>query len=468
VFASLDPDADDHRRVVEMMLLVMAETDTVGREGAADLLARADRAVERLGEDAPRGLVACVAVERALVESTADDAARLAEAALRDARILIEQGPEAPHACAAAAILALAGRHDSADGHLERLMDAAAARGSGRAWAFAAAIRAWSRSRSGMLAAAAEDARACRALSSGPVWELFEPMALSAQIEVALWRGEAAAARGLLAETTAGAPRPGTIFHQPLRESIGNLLLAEGDPGAALASFEACADWERRWGAATGMWVDWRPGAVAALLRLGREEEAIRLADEQLRLARAFGAPRQLAEALRSRAEADDLAGEERLEVLREALAACQAGPRLTRARVLVDLGAAIRRERQPRAARQPLAEGLRLAGECTATGLADRATAELEATGARPRARQADDAGGLSPRERQVAERAAAGLSNPEIGQALFITRKTVETHLRSIFRKLGISSRDQIAAALAASPSRPGEGSGWLTDGG
>ncbi|MGH2986449.1 MAG: helix-turn-helix domain-containing protein, partial [Solirubrobacterales bacterium] len=52
-----------------------------------------------------------------------------------------------------------------------------------------------------------------------------------------------------------------------------------------------------------------------------------------------------------------------------------------------------------------------------------------------------------LTPRERQVAELAAGGLSNPEIAARLFVTRKTVEGHMRTIFRKLDVSSRRELA---------------------
>ncbi|MGH2989402.1 MAG: response regulator transcription factor, partial [Solirubrobacterales bacterium] len=61
---------------------------------------------------------------------------------------------------------------------------------------------------------------------------------------------------------------------------------------------------------------------------------------------------------------------------------------------------------------------------------------------------------GALTPREHRIAELAAQGLGNREIAQALFITRKTVEAHMRNIFRKLEISSREELAGAL--SPSR------------
>ena len=52
---------------------------------------------------------------------------------------------------------------------------------------------------------------------------------------------------------------------------------------------------------------------------------------------------------------------------------------------------------------------------------------------------------------ERRVAELAAEGRSNPEIAQTLFVTRKTVETHLGSVYRKLDIAGRGELARALS-----------------
>jgi DNA-binding NarL/FixJ family response regulator len=55
-----------------------------------------------------------------------------------------------------------------------------------------------------------------------------------------------------------------------------------------------------------------------------------------------------------------------------------------------------------------------------------------------------------LTASERRIATLAAEGLSNPEIAQALFVTKKTVETHLGNAYRKLGIRSRRELGAAL------------------
>ena len=129
---------------------------------------------------------------------------------------------------------------------------------------------------------------------------------------------------------------------------------------------------------------------------------------------------------------------------------------RLEHARALVELGAALRRGNRRSESREPLRRGLELATDCGAAPLAERAETELLATGARPRRVALSGVDSLTPSERRVAEMAAEGGTNREIAQALFVTPKTVEVHLSSAYRKLGISSRRQLASALAASGTR------------
>ena len=83
---------------------------------------------------------------------------------------------------------------------------------------------------------------------------------------------------------------------------------------------------------------------------------------------------------------------------------------------------------------------------------LIDRATTELRATGAGPRNRDVGSGvHALTPSERRVAQMAAEGLSNPQIAQALFVSLKTVETHLGHAYAKLGIHSRIELNKLLA-----------------
>jgi DNA-binding CsgD family transcriptional regulator len=84
------------------------------------------------------------------------------------------------------------------------------------------------------------------------------------------------------------------------------------------------------------------------------------------------------------------------------------------------------------------------------AEAFAERSCAELLATGEHARSRTAHTDLAPTPREKQVAALAAAGLTNTEIATRLFLTVSTVEYHLNRVFRKLDITSRRQLAAAL------------------
>ena len=122
----------------------------------------------------------------------------------------------------------------------------------------------------------------------------------------------------------------------------------------------------------------------------------------------------------------------------------------LEAARVRLELGTTLRREGRRLEARVALQRAL---GEADAVGakvLAEQARRELVATGLRPRRAQVEGPGALTPRQRQVCELAAAGAANREIAQRLFLSVKTVETHLAACFRKLGVEAREDLAAEL------------------
>ena len=96
------------------------------------------------------------------------------------------------------------------------------------------------------------------------------------------------------------------------------------------------------------------------------------------------------------------------------------------------------------------------------AEAFAERTRRELVATGEKVRKRSVDTRDELTPQEAQIARLAASGQSNPEIAAELFLSRRTVEYHLRKVYTKLGISSRNELRqfasdAASTESPRRP-----------
>ena len=120
------------------------------------------------------------------------------------------------------------------------------------------------------------------------------------------------------------------------------------------------------------------------------------------------------------------------------------------RARTLLTFGRRLHRARRRAEARDRLREALAGFERVGAAAWAAQAQAELRAAGARRR-RAHDDS--LTEQERRVCAAVARGVSNREIATELFVTNKTVEFHLRQIYRKLGVSSRAQLVATLAYS---------------
>jgi DNA-binding CsgD family transcriptional regulator len=146
---------------------------------------------------------------------------------------------------------------------------------------------------------------------------------------------------------------------------------------------------------------------------------------------------------------------------LRPAVLALERTPAaLDLARARAAYGAALRRAGQRAQAREELRQALDLAYQCSAAALAASTHEELVAAGARPRTAALTGWDALTPSERRVAQMAAAGLTNREIAQALFVTPRTVEGHLTNVYGKLRVSSREELAglvpdaAGAAAAP--------------
>jgi DNA-binding NarL/FixJ family response regulator len=107
-----------------------------------------------------------------------------------------------------------------------------------------------------------------------------------------------------------------------------------------------------------------------------------------------------------------------------------------------------LRRENRRVDARDQLRAAHDMLSRIGAEAFAERAGRELQATGETARRRTDDTRGALTPQEAQIARLAQEGLSNPEIGAQLFISPRTVQYHLRKVFRKLDITSRSQLGS--------------------
>jgi DNA-binding CsgD family transcriptional regulator len=190
---------------------------------------------------------------------------------------------------------------------------------------------------------------------------------------------------------------------------------------------------------------------VPALTQTGREQQAREFADEALRVTRDCGVARYIADAVRARALAQ--AGGANLDELRQAASIYERiGSPYSLARTLLDIGAVMRRRRRRVASREPLRRALDLARGCRMRAVAERAERELRAAGARPRRDRITGRDALTASEQRIAKLAIEGMTNRQIAETQFITRKTVESHLEHIFRKLDIHARGELQQALAA----------------
>ena len=259
------------------------------------------------------------------------------------------------------------------------------------------------------------------------------------------------AERTLARVPPAGGETPSRTAWNAVMSSRASLLLARGDPRGSL---QLTLETARRFEPRSRRWIGWRSHAAACLTALGEEpERAVRLVKEDVELARRWGAPGALGAALRARGLV--LADQEGDASLREAVAVLEGSIcKLEHARALVELGAMLRRTGRRRDARDPLRSGLELARICGAAPLATRAAEEVRATGASPRDVIRAGVDTLTTSERRVAQLAATGLSNKQIAQTLFVTVKTVETHLHRSYQKLDVTSRAQLAGSLKPAP--------------
>ena len=401
--------------------------------------------------DAPgqRGLLADVALARAWAGAPARDVLPLAERAWGGGALLAEQGPDSH------AVYILTGALVSID-ELDFELDVLGAalrearrRGSVMAVATASYCRSIPLLMQGRIPESLADAEQAIG-SERDGWEQFLPTARGFCAMALLERGDPEAA-----ELALQLPQPDrwleSLVYAPYLDARARLRLVQRRPREALAdALETGRLLEDTFGTTIGRgFVQWRCTATLAAAALGDRDQARALSDTELELARAGGRTREIGAMLRAGAVLEE--GERRIERLREAVATLESSPSvLELLRALVDLGAALRRAGHRQEARGPLTRALDVASSRGATALAQRARDELLASGARPRRTALRGVESLTPSELRVARLAAEGLRNREIAEALFVTGKTVDYHLRHIYQKLG-GRREDLAAALA-----------------
>lgn len=386
---------------------------------------------------------------RAVPDATATIAS-IRAALGEDLALLREHGPQ--HQVVNLSIYALLWCGCNAEA--ERLADASlvAAREQGSALAFAetSLARALVMQARGRIDEARADLQtAIDGMERG--WQTGVPAPQGILAECLLDAGEADEAAATIEPFEELLARPETSgLNTYLYLARGRLRLRRSEPAEALEDFLMVGRLLEPAGLVNPAVAPWRSLAGFAAHFTGDDALALRLIDEEAELARSFSLPAQRGAALRVRA----IAGpeDEAQATLEQAIALLEgADAPLALARALIDLGSRRRRAGQRVESREPLRRARELSHRAGASALEQRALDELHASGARPRRVATSGAAALTPSERRIAELAAAGHTNRGIAETLFITKNTVEWHLHHVYRKLGVSSRSELADGLA-----------------
>jgi DNA-binding CsgD family transcriptional regulator len=310
------------------------------------------------------------------------------------------------------------------------------------------------------------------------------PVVLNTRAGVHIFAGEFADAASMVAQAGAVTEATGSSI-----APYGALALAvfRGQEEEAARLIETTTDDVRRRGEGGGLgFVDWAAAvlcnslgryeeALAAAQRASEDSPAVHFASQALvelvEAAARSAVPDRAASALQrlsgiARACGTDWAIgiEARSQALVSEGAAAEtlygeAVDRLGRTGLRVELGRAhlvygewLRRQRRRRDARDQLGSAYEIFHSVGAAAFAERARIELRASGGQAHERAVEMRDPLTAQEALIARLAGEGASNPEIAAQLFISRATVAYHLRKVFTKLGVSSRNQLAAALSA----------------
>ncbi|WP_275292396.1 LuxR family transcriptional regulator [Amycolatopsis sp. La24] len=314
----------------------------------------------------------------------------------------------------------------------------------------ALAVQAWSRVRLGDLAGAAPSAAEAVRLAQETGQPFMGGLALAVQAEIAALRGDHKQANALADEAEraglAAGARPVLATVQLARglvalsegryeDAFADLrrLLDPADPAYQLALRAYCVA-ELTEAAVRAGQTDAMREILAELEPLGAASEAPAL-HIGLRYARAVLAPKETAEDLFTAALQADLSG----------------WP-AERGRIHLAFGEWLRRQRRVVESRAHLRTARETFDALGLTAWAERARRELRSAGESSPNRSPDARDKLTPHELSIAQLAAEGLTNREIGQRLYLSHRTVGTHLHRIFPKLGVSSRAELADAVRA----------------
>ncbi|MBO0656045.1 AAA family ATPase [Streptomyces triculaminicus] len=437
------PAGRELRTSVRAALLVTAVNDKAAMAGVRERAAAWP--VPDGDTPAERRLLSVLSAFAALEGAPAVRAAELARRALR----VEEAAPAGWWVFGSSLVLGLADEVDEALAGLERSLRDTRARHEPWMHVSALAARSLTLHDTGRVDAAVRDARAAVDAAARS-----ERTTGSAMPHIAL--GTALLTQGRTEEAAAALAR---IVHRDTERHIWewhHYLYAQGRVRRELGDHEGALDLWLRCGrsldearVANPVLAPWWLPAAATLARLGRAGEARDIVERVTPSLRRWGTPRALGTGLMAAAAA--ATGRARLDLLAEAAGILARSPaRLEHTKAAYLLGRCLLAQGDARAARRHLRQAIEVATRCGYQALGAAARAALVTAGGRMPQLAASPLDTLTGSERRIAALAQGGVTNKAIAEALFITPRTVETHLTNVYRKLAVRGRTDLPGGL------------------
>lgn len=311
--------------------------------------------------------------------------------------------------------------------------------------------------RTGNWAAAYSNAHDAVELAKETGWQTERPNSLVALAAIEAGMGHAESCRAHTAEAIALGEQAGTdVIEAHASNALALLELGTGNAVAAVQHLQFVRDFTTSRGLGDPVLLNWAGDFVEALVSAQELDLARHAYEIVLAEAERTQRPTQMAIAARCRGLLS-----EREDAVDEAFANAfawhtRASQPFQEARTRLQYGELLRRRRRRADARHQLSAAVRVFERLGAEPWGHRARSELRATGVTARPRNEPEQQRLTPQELRVALVVADGATNAEAGAQLFLSAKTVEYHLSSVYRKLGLRSRAQLVRALTSTPGR------------
>ncbi|MFI5758527.1 AAA family ATPase [Streptomyces sp. NPDC051569] len=454
-----DPADRELRTLVESVLLIAGADEKATVRAAQD---RAARLTPPPGDTpAQRQMLGMMTVLSAMDGRRAEQTVEQARRALRFPGVELEGWSVLTSSFA----LSLADEAGDALDALDRMLRYGQENGAVWTYVIALSTRALLLHSVGAVPDALADAQTSMEITGEERWGGSASLPRTALAAVLIDRGEPQRAE----EVLDGIKRPGldrfVIEYHTQLMTRARARWALGDREAALALFLTCGRSLKEARFTNPAFAPWWSEAACLLAVMNRPDEAREIAAYGTELAGRWGTPRVLGLAARARGVITP--GGAGVELLTESLKILADSPaRSEHARAEYLLGRALLKTGDQRGAREHLRAAADLAQRCGALALGGTARKLLVTAGGRMRKMSASPLDMLTAMERRVAGLAASGASNRSIAESLFVTVRTVETHLTSVYRKLGVGRRTELGSVLHTPDIPDRQPPGWVFD--